>query len=98
MLVSSEASPFLLYVHVHVYVYHVHVHFFYSVSDCASGCSTLLVILFLARRGYSLSYLGLALLQRRALIPHPHIPTSPHPHISTSPHPPHPHISRSHQW
>jgi len=48
MLVSSEASPFLLYVHVHVYVYHVHIHFFYSVSDCASGCSTLLVILFLA--------------------------------------------------
>lgn len=29
MLVSSEASPFLLYVHVHVYVYHVHIHFFY---------------------------------------------------------------------
>ena len=81
MLVSSEASPFLLYVHVHVYVYHVHIHFFYSVSDCASGCSTLLVFLFLARRGYSLSYLGLALLQRRALIP-----TSPHPHIPTSPH------------
>ena len=92
MLVSSEASPLLLYVHVHVYVYHVHIHFFYSVSDCASGCSTLLVILFLARRGYSLSYLGLALLQRRALIPHPHILTSPHPHIPTSPHSPHPHI------
>ena len=48
MLVSSEASPLLLYVHVHVYVYHVHIHFFYSVSDCASGCSTLLVVLFLA--------------------------------------------------
>ena len=48
MLVSSEASPLLLYVHVHVYVYHVHIHFFYSVSDCASGCYTLLVVLFLA--------------------------------------------------
>ena len=152
MLVSSEASPLLLYVHVHVYVYHVHIHFFYSVSDCASGCSTLLVVLFLAvmylsiyiacthrparkqrgqhearpymtlrlpcsyslllsdcasgcstllvflflaRRGYSLSYLGLALLQRRALIPHPHILTSPHPHIPTSPHSPHPHIPTS---
>ena len=137
MLVSSEASPLLLYVHVHVYVYHVHIHFFYSVSDCASGCSTLLVVLFLAvmylsiyiacthrparkqrgqhearpymtlrlpcsyslllsdcasgcstllvflflaRRGYSLSYLGLALLQRRA-----HISTSPHLHIPTFP-------------
>ena len=103
MLDSSEASPFLLYVHVHVYVYHVHIHFFYSVSDCASGCSTLLVFLFLARRGYSLSYLGLALLQRRALIPHPHISTSSHLHILTSPHShiptfpasPHPHIPTS---
>jgi hypothetical protein len=81
MLASSETSLSLLYTHVHVHVHvHVHyarVHFLYSVSGCASGCSSFLVIFFLARRGYSLLCLSLT--------SHPHIRTSTHPtHSATS--------------
>jgi hypothetical protein len=90
MLASSETSLSLLYTHVHVHVHvHVHyarVHFLYSVSGCASGCSSFLVIFFLARRGYSLLCLSLT--------SHPHIRTSTHPtHSATSRNFPQPHTT-----
>ena len=91
MLVSSEASPFLLYVHVHVYVYHVHIHFFYPtvllavlLSWCSSfspdGAILCLILVSLSSSG-GLSFHILT-------SSHPHISTSPHLHIPTSPHPP----------
>jgi len=91
MLVSSEASPFLLYVHVHVYVYHVHIHFFYPtvllavlLSWCSSfspdGAILCLILVSLSSSG-GLSFHILT-------SSHPHILTSSHPHIPTSPHSP----------
>ena len=88
MLVSSEASPFLLYVHVHVYVYHVHIHFFYPtvllavlLSWCSSflpdGAILCLILVSLSSSG-GLSFHILT-------SSHPHIPTFPHSHIPTSP-------------
>ena len=98
MLVSSEASPFLLYVHVHVYVYHVHIHFFYPtvllavlLSWCSSflpdGAILCLILVSLSSSG-GLSFHILTSSQ----------PTTSYHSLPHTPRSPHPHIPRSHQW